>query len=201
MKKYLEKIDWNYPKPDDEKIKKIWEEIKFERKYDFSESLKIFHEKAKEVFESSEPIIHKYRIFSNKDFSWFFERNRLPEIDFFENIFTKNYLPDLQKDLEIEVENFKFDATWNNDILTLWWELARILYQWWIYENVEIMLANEIWQNVIKDEFQNRLDEIILFVQPNRNSENREDCFIDYIFTVIDKEKYEIYIFAFSEYN
>lgn len=36
MRKYLEKIDCNYPKPDDEKIKKIWEEIKFERKYDFS---------------------------------------------------------------------------------------------------------------------------------------------------------------------
>ncbi|MHA4847825.1 hypothetical protein ACX0G7_26905 [Flavitalea antarctica] len=184
---------WDQVRPADKDLLTLWDDITITSVETFSQAAETFMQNIKDTHTNGGGLLHRFKLSGNLNFAWFASRNRLDEIGFSENLLGRPELKNYRDNLQIALVKPAVKVIRNaSDIYDLPGQLARILGHGGAYKNVSSEVAWKIATDFVKEEFQNRFDEILSISTYIRSADWFYDISWDFSVMLFDKRKSEI---------
>tara|TARA_R100000306_G_scaffold17943_3_gene22178 strand:+ start:15 stop:617 length:603 start_codon:yes stop_codon:yes gene_type:complete len=194
------KIDWKKERPTDRQIIDLWQSIRFVPLNNFSDAAKTFMSSVELTHANGGIQIHKFKVKSNSHFDWFSSRNRLEEIKFVQKAVRHIDFKDYRKNLKITKDKPKVDLIhyWT-DIYDIPSIIARTLAVGGAYKKINAQEAWRIGVEFVKEEFENRFDEFLVYQYAIPSANWFYDVAWDFSILIFDIKKNEVFLIDITD--
>ncbi|RFN58162.1 hypothetical protein DZ858_13085 [Marixanthomonas ophiurae] len=194
------KIDYSATAPTDQEIAQMWLDMEITELNEWSKYALELKDKFSETHCMGGIQLHKYQVSDSTCLQWFASRNRLSNISFVKNIFSRPELQGYRNDLGIKDNRPACQEIHGySDIFDLTGIISRILNQGGAYRNLEAKDAWESAMNFVNQEFENRFDEVNRYRYILQGSKWFYDIAWDYSTLLFDKRKNQILIMDITD--